>query len=134
MEDFNFKSSQIVPVALYLSAIKELGLCSNPLKTNCLSKNGDIAAVRCFLTWSNLSHRYGTLHANQHIENWWSHFKRSFSVSVKDHFKQLNHDGIFLPGNIVYMECIWFVYAYFLQTKLGEGKNEWNLHRIRYAK
>ena len=31
------------------------------------------------------------------------------------------------------MECIWFVYADFLQRKLDEVKNEWNLHTIRYT-
>ena len=32
------------------------------------------------------------------------------------------------------MECIWFVYANFLQRKLDEVKNEWNLFTIRYTK
>ena len=31
------------------------------------------------------------------------------------------------------MECIWSVYADFLQRKLDEAKNEWNLHTIRYT-
>ena len=92
----------ILPVALYLSAIKEQGLCPNLSKTDCASENGNIAAVHCFLTGSNLSHRYGASHANQRIENCWSHFKRSLSAD-------------------------------FLQCKLDEVKNEWNLHTIRYT-
>ena len=72
----------IVPAALYLSAIKEQGLCPNLLKTDCGSQKGDIAAVHFFLTGSNLSHRYGASHANQRIENWWSHVKGSFSAWV----------------------------------------------------
>ena len=128
------QTNLIYPVALYLSAIKDQGICSNLLKTDCGSENGDITAVRCFLKGSNQSHRYGASHANQHIENWWSHFKRSFSAWVKDYFKQLVSDGIFIPGNVVHMECIWFVSADFLQRKLDEVKNEWNLPTIRYTK
>ena len=82
----------------------------------------------------NLSHRYGASNANQRLENWWSHFKRSFSAWVIDYFKQLVHDGIFVPGNVVHVECIWFVYADFLQRKLDEVRNEWNLHTIKYRK
>ena len=31
------------------------------------------------------------------------------------------------------MKCIWFVYADFLQLKLDEVKNEWNLHTRRFT-
>ena len=31
-------------------------------------------------------------------------------------------------------ECIWFVYAQFIQTQLAEVKHEWNYHKIRYSK
>ena len=121
-------------MALHLTAIKEHGLCPNLLNTDCGSENGGIAAVHCFLTWSYLSHRYGASHVNQRIENWWSHFKRSFSAWVKDYIKQLVPDGIFVPGNVVHMECIWFVYADFFQRNLDEFKNEWNIHTLRYTK
>ena len=33
-----------------------------------------------------------------------------------------------------HMECIWFVYAQFIQTQLDEVKQEWNYHKIRYSK
>ena len=59
----------------------------------CVSENGDITAVHCFLTGSNLSQRYGASHANQRIENWWLHFQRSFSAWVKDYFKQFVPDA-----------------------------------------
>ena len=127
-------SNPITPAALYWSAIKEQGLCPNLLKTDCGSENGDIVAVHCFLTGSNLSYRYGALHSNQRIENWWSHLKRWFSAWVIDYFKQLVHDGIYVPGNVAHMECICFAYANFLQCKLDKVKNEWNLHTIRYTK
>ena len=54
----------------------------------------------------NLFHRYGASNANQRIENWWSHFKRSFSSWVIDYFKQPVREGIFVPGNVVHVECI----------------------------
>ena len=117
-----------------LRATKDQGLCLNLPRTECGSENGDIAAVYCFLTRNNLSYGYGASHANQRIENWWSHFKRSFSAWVIDYLKQLVHEGIFVPGNVVHMENTWFVHADFLQRKLDEVKNDWNLHTMRYAK
>ena len=33
-----------------------------------------------------------------------------------------------------HMECIWFVYAQFIQIQLDEVKQEWNYHKIRYSK
>ena len=33
-----------------------------------------------------------------------------------------------------HMECIWFVFAKFIQTQLDEVKQEWNYHKIRYSK
>ena len=107
-------NNPIAQATFYLRAIKEQGLAPNLLKTDCGSENGDIAAVHCFLTGSNSSHKYGASQANEQIENWWSHFKRSFSTWVIDYFKQLVHDGIFIPGNVVHMEWIWFMYADFL--------------------
>ena len=74
-------NNPIIPSALYLRTIKEHGLCPNLSKTDCGLENSDIAAVYCFLTGSNLSHRYRASHANQRIKNWWWHIKCSFSVS-----------------------------------------------------
>ena len=117
-------NNPIIPAALYWRAIKEQSLCPKILKTDCRSENGDFTPVHCFLTGSNLSHRYGASHSNQRIENWWTHFKNSFSTCIIGYFKQLVDDGIFLPGNVFHMECIWFVYDDFIQRKLDEVKNE----------
>ena len=56
-------------------------------------------------------------------------FKHWFSACVIDYFQQLVYDSIFAPSNVVHMECIWFVYAHFLQHKLDEFKNEWNIQK-----
>ena len=90
-----------------------------------------MAGLQCYLTKNFSSHRYGASHSNQRIENWWSHFRRSFSGWAIDHFKELVHDGKFISDN---MKCIWFVYAQFIQTQLDEVKQEWNYHEIRYSK
>ena len=33
-----------------------------------------------------------------------------------------------------HIECIWFVYAQFLQTELDKVKQEWNYHKISIRK
>ena len=93
-----------------------------------------MAGLQCYLTKNFSSHRYGVSYSNQRIENWWSHFRRSFSGWAIDHFKELVHDGKFIPDDMFHMECIWFVYAQFIQTQLDKVKQEWNYHEIRYSK
>ena len=127
-------NNPVVPAALCLHAVKEHGICHILLKTDCGSENADMAGLQCYLTKNFSSHRYGASHSNQRIENWWSHFRRSFSGWAIDHFKELVHDGKFIPDNMFHMECIWFVYAQFTQTQLDEVKQEWNYHKIRYSK
>ena len=51
-----------------------------------------------------------------------------------DYFKELVCDGKFIPDNMFHMECIWLVYAQFIQTQLDEVKQEWNYHKIIYSK
>ena len=110
-------NNPVVPAALYLRAVKEFGVCPIFLKTDCGSKNADMAGLQCHLT-----------------ATWWSHFGRSFSGWAIDHFKELVHDGKFIPENMFHMKCIWFVYARFIQTELEEVKQEWNYHEIRYSR
>ena len=72
--------------------------------------------------------------SNQRIENWWSHSKRLFTSWVIDYFKEMVSEGILIPGNHLHMECVWFVFAKFLQTQLNEVKYEWNTHYIRRSR
>ena len=127
-------NNPVVPSNLYLCAVKEDGVCPILLKTDCGSENADMAGLQCYLTKNFSSHRYGVSHSNQRIENWWSYFRRSFSGWAMDHFKELVHDDKFIPDNMFCVECIWFVYAQFIQTQLDEVKQEWNYHKIRYSK
>ena len=43
-------------------------------------------------------------------------------------------NGILTLGHHVHMECIWFVYAKFLQTQLDEVRYQWNMHYIRRSR
>ena len=97
-------NNPVVPVTLYLRAVKEHGVCPILLKTDLGCENADMAGLQCYLTKNFTSHTYGGSHSNQRIENWWSHFGRSFSGWAIDHFKELVHDGKFTPDNIFHME------------------------------
>ena len=122
-------NNPFVSAALYLSAVKEYGVCPIHLKTDCRSENAGMAGFQCYLTKNFSSHRYGASHSNQRIENWCSRFRRSFSGWAIDHFKELVHDGKFIPDNMFHIECVWFVYVQFIRTQLDEVKQEWNYHK-----
>ena len=72
-------NNPVVPAALCLHAVKEHGICHILLKTDCGSENADMAGLQCYLTKHFSSHRYGASHSDQRIEDWRSHFRRSFS-------------------------------------------------------
>ena len=77
------------------------------------------------------THKFGASHANQRIENWWSHYKRGFTAWVIIFFKSLVQEGMLVLGHPLHMECVWFVFANFLQQELDIVKEEWNTHYIR---
>ena len=62
-------NNPVVPAALYLRAVKELGVCPILLKTDCGSENADKAGLQCYLTRNLSLHRYGASHSNQRIQN-----------------------------------------------------------------
>ena len=59
---------------------------------------------------------------------------QSFSAWVIEYFKHMCDDGILNIGNTIHLECIWFVYADFLQSPLDEVVHEWNTHYIRSSR
>ena len=87
-------------------------------------ENFILCSVRCFLTESNLSHRYGALHTNYSIENWWSHFKRSFSIWVMDYLNVCS-------SNFLHIKRTWSVYVDNHQRKLDEVKNTYFEEHLR---
>ena len=87
-----------------------------------------------FFRQNQKAHIYGTSTANQRIECWWSNCKKSFSAWVIEYFRHMCDDDILNIGNTIHLECIWFVYADFLQSQLDEAVHEWNTHYIRRSR
>lgn len=127
-------NNPIIPAYFFLKTVKKLGYCPRLLRTDCGTENGIMADCQCFLINSENGHLYGTSTTNQRIENWWSHCKRSFTAWVIDFFKQMIEDGIFVPGNHVHMESVWFVFSQFLQNELNDVVYNWNTHYIRQSR
>ena len=69
----------MVIAAVYLRAVQSLGLVPEMLRTDHGNKTGVMAAAQCTLRQNADAHRYGTSVANQRIENFWSHFRRTFT-------------------------------------------------------
>ena len=57
------------------------------------------------------AHRYSPLTGNQWIEAWWSYYRRSCLTWWITFFKDLMDRGVFLPGNTLHQECLWFCFA-----------------------
>ena len=127
-------NNPVVPAHLFLTTVKDLGYCPTKLRSDFGTENGIMADCQCVLVNDVNAHSYGTSVANQRIENWWSHYKRSFTSWVIDFFKQMVADGILILGHHIHMECVWFVFAQFLQNQLDEVCYEWNTHFIRQSR
>ena len=46
-------------------------------------------------------------------------------------FSYMIHEGIFSIGHHIHTECVWFVYAEFVQKELNDVRHQWNTHYIR---
>ena len=127
-------NNPVVPAFFYLKAIEEEKKCPALLQTDCGSETGLMAAIHCYIWQNEDAHRYGKSTSNQRIECFWSFFKKSFTSSLIDYFKTLQHRGEYSPGNILHLECAWFAFADLLQSWLDNILNEWNLHYIRRSR
>ena len=123
---------------LYLHCTALHDGCPVLLRTDCGTENGDMAAMQCFFrrngsdSYSGLkSHKYGSSHANQRIEGWWSFFRRRKSEFWIDYFKGLVDSGKIDLGKKLHMEFLWFCFNRVLQKELNDTKEHWNTHRIR---
>ena len=124
----------VIPASFFLHCVEELGTCPLLVQTDCGTENGILAGIQCKFVESENAHRYSSSHANQRIENWWSHCKRGFTAWVIDFFKALVYNGKIALGNPLHMECVWFVFSNFLQSELDKVKQEWNTHYIRQSR
>ena len=90
-----------------------------------------MAGIQCKLEYKTDAHKHGSSISNQRIENSWSHFKRIYLSWAIDFFKDLVATGSLILGNIVQMECLWFVLSPLIQCELDRLAKEWNAHKIR---
>ena len=90
-----------------------------------------MAGIQCKLSDDIDAHKYGSSISNQRIENFWSHLKRIYLSWVINFFKDLVIAGSLVLGNVVHMECLWFVFSPLIQCELDRLTEEWNAHKIR---
>ena len=130
-----------VPANLFLKCVQENNGCPLLLWSDCGTENGLAAAMQCYFRASGNdalagenAHRYGSSHANQRIENWWSFFRRSRSNLWINYFKVLVQDGVLQTGNELHMVCAWFCFSQVIQNELNKIVEHWNTHYIRRSR
>ena len=121
----------------FVDCVEEVGGCPSLLRTDCGTENVVIAGVQSFLRAEcdddlagEKAHRYGPSTGNQWIEAWWSYYCRSCLTWWITFFKDLMDRGVFLPGNTLHQECLWFCFAELIQQDLDFVKIHWNTHFI----
>ena len=72
----NSNNNPVIPASFFLHTVEENGVRPMLVQTDCGTENGILAASQCLLAGEVAAHRYSSSHANQRIENWWSHNKR----------------------------------------------------------
>ena len=116
---------------LQVSFWKLFGLVPDILRADCGNKNCLMAGIQCKLANNIDAQSYGSSISNQKIKNFWSHFRRIYLSRAIDFFKDLVATGSLILGNIVQMECLWFVFSLLIQCQLGRFTKEWNAHKIK---
>lgn len=69
----------VIPGGFFLHAVEENGVRPMLVQTDCGTENGILAALQCLLAGEVAAHRYSSSHANQRVENWWSHIVKGDS-------------------------------------------------------
>ena len=99
------------------------------VRSDCGTENGVIAATQCFFRANatdpytgQKSHVYGSSHANQHIEGWWSFLRRHRTSWWIDFFKDMVASNVLVLGNNFHMQCLWFCFFF------NSGTMEQSLH------
>ena len=98
---------------------------------NCGTEKVTIAAIQTVVLGDAAAHRYGTSTGNQHIEAWWSFYRRNRSQFWIELFKHLVHTGVFNPENPREVDCIRYCFMSVVQSDLDAIRRHWNTHRIR---
>ena len=129
-----------VMASYFVDCVEEVGGCPSLVRTDCGTENVVIAGVQCFLRAEcnddlagEKAHRYGPSTGNQRIEAWWSYFRCSRLTWWINFFKDLVDRGVFIPGNRLHEEYLWFCFAELIQQDLDFVKIHWNTHYIRQS-
>ena len=118
----------------YLEAVEEFAGCPTKVRTDCGTENGLVASMQCYFQDDENAHIYGTSPHNQQIEGWWSFFRRSRTHWWINFFRNLIEREVFVPGNELQQECLWFSFCGILQEDLDRVRNHWNSHYIRESR
>ena len=129
-------NNPVVPANYFLGTVSKENLLPVVLSTDCGNENCLMAGIRCKLANNAEGHTYVSSISNQRIENFWSHFKRTYlswaTIFFKDlvrSFKDLVASSLIL-GIIVQRECLRFVFSPLIQCELDRLIKEWNAHKI----
>ena len=89
--------------AMYVKVAKSLKLVPEMLRTDHGNETGVMTAAHCRLRQNTDAHRYRISVAKLRIENFWSHFRRTFTSWLVNFFKQMVDEGLLELGNHFYL-------------------------------
>ena len=118
----------------YVKTVEELRGCPVELVTDLGTENGLAASMQSYFHDNSDAHRYVPSPRNQRIEGWWSYYSKSRSSWWRNHFNDLESQGILDTSSELSMECLWYCYSGFLQRDLDFLKSHWNTHHIRKSR
>jgi hypothetical protein len=70
----------------------------------------------CYFRDNLEAHRYVPFTQNQHIEAWWSFLAKNRSSWWRNHFKDMESEGVLDCGSEISMECLWYCYAELIKS------------------
>jgi len=118
----------------YLQTVEELQGCPVQLVTDLGTENGLAASIQSYFHNNVDAHRYVASPRNQRIEGWWSYYSKSRTLWWRNHFNDLEPQGILDTSSELSMECLWYCYSEIIQKDLDFVKNHWNTHYIRKSR
>jgi hypothetical protein len=84
-------------------------------------------------SFSNV-YRYGTSKMNQRVESWWQQMSKSTLRRWREHFEELEADGLWNEDFLSCRIALLAVYMPILRQILQRFVDQWNHHRIRRQK
>ena len=125
-------------VKRFLDALSENIPCCIPrmIRSDCGKENVLLCAIQCYMRRNHNdsysgSFIYGTSHANQRQEAWWSFYRRTNSFWIIDFFKEMVDDDLYHPNDALELACARFVFGPLVKRNLNEIAELWNNNYIR---